>query len=182
MDSYVVYKAYMKTPVFFAPILILVMNLCGVTKSYAQNSSVAVNVTSNGLPATVDRTTMLQLVNEARKKGCQCGDTYYYPAPLLAWNTQLEQAAYNHSTDMARKKFFSHAAPDGSRGGNRIIRAGYNWKTYGENIGQGFKTEKEMVQGWLSSPGHCKNIMNKNFKEMGVARVGTLWTQEFGSR
>jgi len=33
----------------------------------------------------------------------------------------------------------------------------------------------------LHSPGHCANIMNKNFREMGVARVGDYWTQDFGS-
>lgn len=125
---------------------------------------------------------MLQLVNEARKKGCQCGDTYYYPVAAITWNNQLEEAAYVHTTDMYRNKFFSHKAPDGSRAGNRMDRAGYNWKTYGENIGEGYKSERDMVKGWLSSPGHCKNIMNKAFTEMGVARVGNLWTQEFGSR
>lgn len=148
----------------------------------------AQSVTSKGdssyelIPQTVNRTKMLQLVNDVRRKGCQCGDTYYYPAPALTWNTQLETAAYRHTSDMAKNKFFSHYAPDGSRGGVRLERAGYRWKTYGENIGQGFKTEKEMLNGWLASPGHCKNIMSKTFKEMGVARVGTLWTQEFGSR
>jgi len=53
---------------------------------------------------------------------------------------------------------------------------------YGENIGMGYKNEKEMVEGWLKSPGHCKNIMNKGYKEMGVAKVGSYWTQTFGAR
>jgi uncharacterized protein YkwD len=83
---------------------------------------------------------------------------------------------------MAVNKYFSHQGTDGTRGGTRIQRAGYRWKTFGENIGQGYKTEKEMLDGWLASPGHCKNIMSKTYKEMGVARAGTLWTQTFGSR
>jgi uncharacterized protein YkwD len=168
----------MKMPTLFAVLLASVLLTTIETRAQQGTSEPSYEV----LPSTVNRTRMLQLVNEVRRKGYQCGDTYYNPAPPLAWNTQLELAAYKHSTDMARNKYFSHHAPDGSRGGTRIERAGYNWKTYGENIGQGYKTEKEMLDGWLASPGHCKNIMKPTFKEMGVARVGTLWTQEFGSR
>ena len=132
-------------------------------------------------PVSLNKTIMLQLVNKARQAGCQCGDTYYYPAPAVKWNAQLEAAAFGHSTDMFKKGYFSHTAPDGTRGGDRIEREGYQWKAFGENIGTGYKTEKEVVQGWLKSPTHCKNIMNKAYKEMGVARVGTLWTQAFAT-
>jgi uncharacterized protein YkwD len=161
---------------------LLNMLLVCTTASHAQSAFINTDVKAVKVPATVNRTLMLQLVNDVRKRGCQCGDTYYYPALPLTWNDQLETAAYSHSSDMAKNKFFAHLAPDGSKAGQRIERAGYLWKAYGENIGQGYKTEKEMVAGWLASPGHCKNIMNKNFKEMGVARVGTLWTQTFARK
>ncbi len=131
---------------------------------------------------SVNKSLMVQLVNDIRKKGCQCGDTYYYPVPSIAWSNQLEAAAFTHSADMFENDFFSHTAPDGSNGGIRIQKAGYSWNTYGENIASGYKSESEVVKGWLESAGHCKNIMNKNFKEMGVARVGNYWTQEFGAK
>jgi uncharacterized protein YkwD len=172
----------MKTVMCYSFLLALLFCISCPAVLSAQSLASNSDTTPKGFPATVNRTKMLQLVNEVRKKGCQCGDTYYYPAPPLTWNTQLEEAAYRHSADMAKNKFFAHKAPDGSRGGNRLDKAGYKWKTYGENIGQGYRTEREMLDGWLSSPGHCKNIMNKAYTEMGVARVGTLWTQEFGSR
>ena len=146
-------------------------------------SDVSEGLTDNASAAsTVNKTVMLQLVNKARQKGCQCGDTYYYPVSTVSWNTQLETAAYSHSRDMSQNNYFSHTALEGSNGGVRIERAGYLWKTYGENIAAGYKNERDVVAGWLSSPGHCKNIMNTNFKEMGVARAGTYWTQEFGSK
>lgn len=138
--------------------------------------------TSRTLPVTVDRNLILQLVNNVRQQGCQCGDTYYYPVPALKWNTQLEIAAYNHSADMFEKKYFAHEAPDGTKAGTRIDDAGYNWKAYGENIAKGYSKEKEALDGWLKSPGHCKNIMNKTFTEMGVARVGSYWTQALATR
>ena len=139
-------------------------------------------VTVSALPTSVNKTVLLQLVNDVRKKGCKCGDTYYGPVPAVTWNDKLTIAAYNHSEDMYKNRFFSHVAPDGSNGGVRIKRAGYPWLAYGENIATGYKTEKEVVQGWIESPGHCKNIMSKFFKEMGVARYGNYWTQTFGAK
>jgi uncharacterized protein YkwD len=130
----------------------------------------------------LNKSVITKLVNEARKKGCKCGDTFYYPAPPLVWNEQLEKAAFEHSNDMYQKNYFSHVSPEGFKAGDRIEKAGYHWMMYGENIGMGYKNEKEMVEGWLKSPGHCKNIMNKGYKEMAVAKVGNYWTQTFGAK
>ena len=131
---------------------------------------------------TVNKQLVLELVNKIRMSGVQCGDTYYYPVPPVQWNVQLEAAAFEHSKDMFQNKYFSHQANDGTKGGARIEAEGYWWSTYGENLGLGYANEKQVVEAWLKSPGHCKNIMNKSFKEMGVARVGNYWTQDFGAR
>jgi len=133
-------------------------------------------------PSTLNKTLLLQLVNKVRQSGCQCGSTYYYPAPPLTWNDKLEAAALGHSKDMYTNHYFSHVAKDGSKGGARIDAVGYRWMAYGENIGMGYSKEKEVVDAWLKSPEHCKNIMNKMYKEMGAARVGNYWTQDFGAR
>lgn len=133
-------------------------------------------------PAPINKTLLLQLINETRKKGCRCGDAWYPSAPALNWNSQLEQAALVHSSDMAGNNYFAHAAQDGSKAGDRIDNTGYHWRTYGENIAFGYRSEKEVVRGWIQSPGHCKNIMNKAFKEMAVARVGDYWTQVFATK
>jgi uncharacterized protein YkwD len=130
----------------------------------------------------VNKSILLQLVNKTRKTGYQCGNTYYDPAPPLTWNDKLEQAATIHTLDMAEKNYFNHISNSGSNPGVRISGTGYSWRTYGENIAMGYNTEREVIEGWLKSPGHCKNIMNKNFKEMGIAREGTYWTQVLGAR
>ena len=130
----------------------------------------------------VNKPLLMQLVNEVRKKGCRCGDTWYPAAPALAWNSKLEQAATTHSNDMYANNYFSHADQQGSKAGDRLDDVGYAWRTYGENIAFGYRSEREVVKGWLRSPGHCKNIMNKAFKEMGVSRVGDFWTQVFGTK
>jgi len=164
----------MKGIMFFLPFLFAVITSCTKESSPVTNN--------DPVPTTVNKAVLLQLVNDARKKGCNCGDTYYAPAPALTWNDQLEKAAYNHSTDMYQKKYFSHIGSDGSGSGERISAVGYSWKYYGENIAFGYSAEKDVVAGWLTSPGHCSNIMNKNFREMGVAKAGEYWTQDFGSR
>jgi uncharacterized protein YkwD len=133
-------------------------------------------------PKPVNKKILLQMVNQVRQKGCKCGDTYYPATTSLGWNPQLEQAALVHSNDMYVNNYFSHASKDGSKAGNRIDKAGYSWKTYGENIAFGYGSETDVVKGWLKSPGHCKNIMSKSFKEMGVARVGDYWTQVFATK
>lgn len=140
------------------------------------------NPTVSNLPSTVNKSQLLQLVNEVRQKGCQCGDTYYYPTTKVSWNSDLELAAYNHSSDMYQNKYFSHTGLDGSNPGMRIDQVGYKWMAYGENIATGYTSEREVVEAWLKSPGHCQNIMNKAYKEMGVARVGNYWTQEFAAK
>jgi uncharacterized protein YkwD len=158
---------------FFLPLFISIIT------SISQDSLPLASDTP--LPATVNKTVLLKLVNDARKKGCTCGKTYYAPVAPLRWNDKLEKAAYAHSNDMFRNKYFSHTGSNGSGSGERINSVGYTWKFYGENIAEGYASEKEVVAGWLSSPGHCANIMNKNYKEMAVARVGDFWTQDFGS-
>ena len=133
-------------------------------------------------PAPVNKTLLLQLINDVRKRGCQCGDVWYPSVTPLAWNSQLEKAALLHSNDMYANNYFSHAAKDGSKAGERIDRLGYRWRIYGENIAFGYRSEREVVKGWMVSPGHCKNIMSPAFKEMGVSRVGDYWTQVFATK
>ena len=130
----------------------------------------------------VNKNTLLTLVNNVRKSGCMCGTTNMPAVDVVTWNDQLAQAAYAHSNDMQTQNYFSHTAKNGSDPGTRIRNAGYQWRTYGENIALGYRNEQEVMNGWLESEGHCRNIMNPNFREMGVGREGDYWTQEFGTR
>lgn len=171
----------MKNPLFTAVTAIFFLSSCAIENS-VNTHSIPVPPTKSEQTSSVNKTLMLRLVNEVRHKGCQCGDTYYPPAPSLLWDDRLEDAAQHHSDDMLKNNYFSHTEADGSNGGMRIERAGYNWMAYGENVGMGYRNEKEVLEGWIKSPGHCKNIMNKQYKEMGVARAGNYWTQDFGSR
>ena len=130
----------------------------------------------------VDKAVMLPLVNNVRQSGCNCGSTVMPPVSPVAWNDLLALAADNHSKDMLANNYFNHTGLNGSTPGDRIRAVGYNWRAYGENIAYNYPTEQSVMTGWLNSEGHCKNIMNGTFNEMGVAREGNYWTQEFGRR
>ena len=104
------------------------------------------------------------------------------PVAAVVWNDKLAKAAYDHSADMKANDYFSHTGLNGSTAGQRITAVGYTCKTYGENIANGYTTEQAVMTGWLNSEGHCKNIMNGNFKEMGAGRQDNYWTQVFGAK
>jgi uncharacterized protein YkwD len=127
----------------------------------------------------LDKKLILQLVNDARTKGCHCGNKKFAPTTPLVCNDKLENAATTHTKDMESKKFFSHTGSNGTTVPSRIEKVGYKWLNYGENIGFGYLDEKEAVEAWLKSPGHCKNIMNPMFAELGASRSGNYWTQVF---
>jgi uncharacterized protein YkwD len=140
------------------------------------------NNNSGDVVYNVNKTTLLQLVNDVRSKGCTCGTTVMPAVSSLVWNDQLAKAAYDHSVDMKANNYFSHTGLDGSDPGQRITAAGYIWTSYGENIANGYTSEQAVINGWLGSEGHCKNIMGAGYKDMGVGRDGNYWTQAFGSK
>ena len=131
---------------------------------------------------TVELQRILELVNEVRAKGTTCGTTYYPPVGKLTWNSKLEKAALNHSQDMKDNNFFRHTSSNGDNLTDRLKEVDYNYKSAGENIAKGYTSEEAVMQGWLNSQGHCANIMNASYTEMGVGRIDNIWTQNFGSR
>ncbi len=129
-----------------------------------------------------------RLVNEARATARSCGTTPYPAAPALSMNDLLVRSARAHSQDMAANGYFSHTGLDGSQPWDRMSAAGYVWSAAGENIAAGQPTPQQVINAWLTSSGHCANIMSDSFTEIGVghaysasAPYGHYWTQNFGS-
>ena len=132
---------------------------------------------------------VLELLNSARTQPRQCGTRTFAPTTPLAWNTTLATAAEIHSRDMANNNYFDHKGRDGSTPGDRVELAGYNAQQVGENIAAGQDTTRKLVDGWLASPGHCANVMNPEFRELGAAYAvdpksdaGIYWTALFGTQ
>jgi uncharacterized protein YkwD len=126
----------------------------------------------------VNKAILIIMINEYRIKGARCGDESFPAVYPLSWNDTIAAAAQAHSDDMLANDFYSHYGPDGSDPGDRLHRVGYQWSAFGENIARSeWLTEEHVVEGWINSPGHCKNIMNAAFSEMGIGRAGGYWTQ-----
>jgi len=139
----------------------------------------------SGTPAF--KHSFLEHINAVRAAGCNCGTTYMPPAPPLVWNDDLEHSAAGHAWDMSNNNYFSHTSKDGRTMEDRIVFAGYYFNGYksfmvGENIAFGQPTIDVVMDGWMKSEGHCKNIMNPKFKEVGVAENHKYWVQDFGGR
>ncbi|MFF3560207.1 CAP domain-containing protein [Streptomyces sp. NPDC002574] len=117
---------------------------------------------------------VLALVNQQRATaGCQ---------PVTD-DEQLDALASDFSADMAARAFFDHTDPDGDDPWDRAAQAGVK-DLGGENIARGQATAEEVMTAWMNSDGHRANILNCDFKTLGVGAVfgdgGPWWTQDFG--
>lgn len=131
---------------------------------------------------------MLEKVNAARASARSCGSEQFAAAEPLTYNCPIEGAATHHSNDMADHNFFSHTGSDGLRVGARVTATEYEWSVVGENIAAGYDDVDTVVQAWLESPGHCRNIMDSRFSQFAVDRVDAngadyenYWTQVFAT-
>jgi uncharacterized protein YkwD len=124
---------------------------------------------------------ILEEVNRVRQAGCKCGEKEMPPVGELSWSDKLEKAAIRHAADIAEHEHFDHTGTDGSSLSDRVNAVGYKWSLIGENISWGYSSAEDVVEGWISSEGHCHNMMNPAFKEMGTARKGTYWVLDLGA-
>jgi uncharacterized protein YkwD len=88
-------------------------------------------------------------------------------APLRA-EPLLDRAAQRHASDMADNDFFGHDGSDGSGIGARASHAGYGWRRIAENVSAGAESPEEVVDGWMASEGHRRNLLRPGFRDAGV--------------
>jgi uncharacterized protein YkwD len=130
---------------------------------------------------------VLELTNQRRAQGASCGGVPYPPAGPLSMQAQLRTSARGHAQDMGDHNYFDHDSQNGDSPFDRMQQAGFQGQTMGENIAAGQNSPAEVVQGWMTSPGHCKNIMQGAYRFIGIgyyygpaSQYGHLWVQNFG--
>lgn len=106
------------------------------------------------------------------------------PLPSLTLNPKLTEAAASHARDQAERGIMSHTGGDESQPADRVKRAGYSYLSCGENVAWGKWTLNRLMNGWMNSPLHRKNILG-DFNEIGAARATAVdgsfyWAVEFG--
>ena len=156
-----------------------------------------------------DRLAYIIAINNARAEARTCGEHGNFSAvDPVTWNETLYYASYEHSQDMANNFNLVHEGsatstdwtalqwynpdlpssennmPQPSFPNDRVNYHGYNYVTMSENIAHGISmtTPEQAIDAWLASPDHCKNIMDVNVTEVGMAYEvtnGYYWTQVF---
>jgi uncharacterized protein YkwD len=104
----------------------------------------------------------------------------------LRFNRQLGQAAMVHACDMLENNVFDHQGSDGSNSQARVQNAGYDDCIVAENIAWGYPRSEQIVNGWLNSPGHRRNMLHPRIEEFGVGITqgpkGPYWVLVVGKQ
>jgi len=100
----------------------------------------------------------------------------------LSLNNQLSSSAQLHAEYMAKTNDFAHTTKAWLKFDTRIRNAGYNWTYMWENIAWNQKTVNQVMGAWMNSPWHKDNILDKNFKEIGIWLSDYYRVQNFGTK
>lgn len=131
-------------------------------------------------PGSTQAEQLLLYLNEARRQ--------FDLAPLTL-RPELNNAAQEHTSDMARFAYTAHAGADGSTPAERLIQFGYGAGYAGEATAWGFEYPHQAVEFWVNSPAHRRIILNAAATDVGVgysldfnAPSVWYWTAEFGNQ
>ncbi|TDL34815.1 hypothetical protein E2R51_03585 [Jeotgalibacillus sp. S-D1] len=104
--------------------------------------------------------------------------------PALELDTELSKVAKDKSADMQENNYFSHTSPTHGSPFDMMKSYGIDYSSAGENIAMGQASPEEVVEAWMNSEGHRKNIMSSSYTHIGVGHVenGNYWTQMFISK
>lgn len=128
----------------------------------------------NASGLTADEQRMLSLVNAERARNGL--------APLRA-NLKVTQVARLKAKDMIAKNYFSHTSPTYGSPFDMMRQFGVTYRTAGENLA-GAPAVDVAHTNLMNSPGHRANILNGNFKEVGIGILsgspyGKIFVQMF---
>ena len=161
----------------FLSLVAAIFLVVAVSFSTASAKSVTVTNSSQEPPQQVDTKSfaaeVLRLTNKERAK--------VGAAPLKAAK-DLDASALIRALELP--KSFSHTRPNGQKF-NTVFVSGKG-HVVGENLAGGQKTPKQVVQAWMDSPSHRKNMLSKDFTELGVvyyyqpnSKFKHYWVQHF---
>ncbi|MGO4888062.1 CAP domain-containing protein [Anaerobacillus sp. MEB173] len=102
----------------------------------------------------------------------------------LQADAALSNVAREKSRDMQANNYFSHTSPTYGSPFDMIRDAGVSYNAAAENIAMGQSTAEQVVQEWMNSEGHRRNILSGEYTHIGVGynEKGHYWTQMFISK
>ena len=111
------------------------------------------------LSSAITQANIISLTNQSRT---EFGISELKSSPFLSL------AAQKKADNMAAEGYFSHTSPDGRQPWDFIKEQDYKYLMAGENLAVNFTEAENVEEAWMNSPGHKANILNKNFKEIGI--------------
>jgi uncharacterized protein YkwD len=100
----------------------------------------------------------------------------------LRWDARTGAVAQAHADDMVRRDYFSHTNPEGQSPFDRLRAAGVTYTAAAENIAFGYPTAASVLQGWLNSDGHRRNLENCGYTHHGLGLNSGKWVEVFIER
>jgi uncharacterized YkwD family protein/spore coat assembly protein SafA len=165
---------------------VAVKNQVGITELISANSQVKnINMIYPGqslnIPSNHYQSIEQQVVNLVNAERAKAG-----LKPLKA-DWELARVARFKSEDMRDNRYFDHNSPIYGTPFQMMKSFGINYRSAGENIAAGQTTAESVMQAWMNSPGHKKNILSPSFTHIGVGYAkggsyGHYWTQQFMSK
>lgn len=149
-------KSYVQTYWPYLPLLIIVGFGIMLVRPWAQGTKHRSGVLSYA--TTMNSDSLLQATNNARESNKQSD---------LRLNSDLAKAAQNKANDMVSRNYWSHNTPDGTQPWTFITNTGYEYQKSAENLAYGFSTGSDVISGWMNSPEHRENILDKAFLDVG---------------
>lgn len=113
-------------------------------------------------------------LNEVRQTAAPCDGAVAGASTArqpLAWEQRLATSAQAHASDLALRDLLSHVDAQQRSFGVRLRSAGYAAAGAGENLAAGQTDFDDTLQAWLASPTHCANLMQPDFRDVGLACV-----------
>jgi hypothetical protein len=154
------YKPHFFRELSVATIIIVSIFLLG----FSAGSSFLIHRTVLGANVAAD--VLVDLTNESRLA--------FNEAPLVR-SSRLDQVAQLKAEDMAAFGYFAHTSPTGVTPWHWFQKVGYVFLYAGENLAINFTESKDVEEAWLASPTHRANLLNVNFKEIGIATVSGMY-------
>lgn len=146
-------KHYLKAYMPYLPLLLIVIIGIAINSFWVSQTQVlgaAVNLTAN------------QIIHETNLERARSQQHD------LVINSKLNQAAQAKANDMVQRDYWSHNAPDGTTPWSFVDSNGYDYQTAGENLAFGFMNAGQIIDGWMNSPEHKANILNREYREIGI--------------
>jgi len=165
-----------RTRFFIAAVGSLLIADCTIPIAGAAASNTSTSPSPSSFSGTESR--IFDLINRQRQR---------QGLTPVVFNPQLDRMAKIQAENMARFQKMAHTVPDASLPTlkDRARYVGYGYSRLAENVALGYPNAETVVDGWMNSSGHRRNILDGAVVETGIgiarsAAGGIYYCQVFG--